>query len=301
MDKIVHLVEGMAMCNEGVYSLLAQIPGCEVSLFHYDDGKEAQAHYDGEVDHKIMAYFRQNPADYIIYEGPAEGKCRPTIETFKWLKERAKTICVVNDGGCKGWAPALQSYKESDAFHLVLNIDGCLEWPKRPQDITTYPLLDSSFFKPKEKRDIFFGGIHSFSSPHRDKATKYILESCDFVMGNRSDKWGDYQKYADFLCNTTVTINFPESGLGTPMVKFRVIEAGFAGCVLLEKKNPITPLYLIPNEDYIEYWEVEEIPGILESLTPEKISYYSTNILERTREIMNPIREWEKILSSIKQ
>lgn len=296
--KIIFIAEKMAMPNESVVSVLQHMPGIEVDLFHYDDGKEAQAHYDGEVDHKIMSYVRAHKADWIIYEGPAEGKCRPQIETFLWLKERAKTICLVNDGGCKGWAPALQSYKDTDAFTLVVNQDGCPEWPKRDQDITTWPLLDASYFKPKEVRTNFFGGIHSFSSPHRDKATKFITDHCKFKMGHRSDKWGDYQAYADFLCDTTVTINFPQSGLGTPMLKFRPIEAGFAKCMLLEKKNPITSLYLRPSIDYIEYEQIEDVLTITERISTQEIEDVSASLHERVNTTLRPEPVWMEILTS---
>ncbi len=295
--KIIFIAEKMAMPNESVVSVLQHMPGIEVDLFHYDFGKEAQAHYDGEVDHNIRRYLYNRTADWIIYEGPAEGKCRPQIETFQWLKTKGKTICLVNDGGCKGWWPALQEYKDTDAFDLVVNQDGCPEWPKRPQDITCHPLLDTSYFKPKENRKNFFGGIHSFSSPHRDKATKFIIEQCGFVMGHRSDKWGDYQAYADFLCDTTITINFPQSGGGTPMLKFRPIEAGFAKCVLLEKKNPITSLYLRPGVDYIEYEEIEDIPKILKEITPEQIESISSSLHERVNTRLCPEAVWHAILS----
>ena len=40
-------------------------------------------------------------------------------------------------------------------------------------------------------------------------------------------------------------------------VKYRVLEAAMAGCLLFEEENPITPLYFEPGIDYVEYDSID--------------------------------------------
>lgn len=243
--------------------------GFEFEAYRYDEGKEAQYHYDGEVDHNIQRKVREKNPDLIIFSGPAAGKCRPQLNTLGDLQNKAKTVGYFLDGGCPEWHPVLQDYNNHNIFNLMVNTDGNPYWPRREHDLTLWQPVDEAFYEIPKTKDIMFGFAGGAGSKHRQEAIAKLRAKAGLVVAERYEAWGTYNKFSEFMLRCKVTINFPETGSSKAYhLKNRVIEAGFAGCVLFEKKNPITPMYFKPNEDYLEYETIEEVIGMLERPEP---------------------------------
>lgn len=276
-------------------------PNWEMRVFHYDQGKEAQLHYEGEVDHQIFKIINTYKPDVVVYAGPAEGKCRPQTDTLLWIKDRAKTIAFICDGGCQGWHSIIKEYAEKNVFDLMVNGDSNTNWPHRPQDLTCHGLVDPSYYSKPAKKDIKFGAIMGLGSKRRQDETKWLTENAGLVLGERSEKWGDYQKYADFMLRTKVTINFPEGGGDGSFyqLKYRVMEAGFAHCALFERRNPITSSLLSPVDDYFEYEMVEEIPGMFTLYDEEELERRAANLHKKVTERFRPEPVWQEMLKRI--
>lgn len=273
---------------------------CEFTAYRYDEGKEAQFHYDGEVDHNILRKIRETNPSLVIYSGPAAGKCKPQTETLLTLQLKAKTVGYVLDGGCPEWHPLLQEYKDKNVFDVMVNTDGNPDWPKRVKDITTVQTIDERFYDKRPRQDIRFGFAGGNGSKHRRDAIDFLQVHNNLQLAPRSEEWGSYKQYADFMLRCQMTVNFPETGSGKSFhVKNRVIEAGFASCCLFEKKNPITPLYFAPGQDYIEYETIEELSDIVKNISDGEIAFRAMQLAIKCREWYRPAKLWEEVFARV--
>lgn len=229
-------------------------------LCKFDRGKEEQHHYEGEVDHVILSVFDEYKPDVVIYSGPAEGKCRPLLSTFLRMRESSKVVNLVCDGGCPNWHPLLETYLKGDCFDLAVNIDGNPNWPQQPRDITWIGPIDPRYFEKMIPKGVDFGFAGGLGSSSRREITNRLAQSCQLTIPQRSETWGTYQAYADFMLSCRSIFNMGRTGSGkTFHVKYRVIETALSGAVLYEEVNPITRLYFEPGMDYIEYDGVEDL------------------------------------------
>lgn len=303
MKKLAFIGLEKSMGNETVAASLNH-PEWYPAIYHYDEGKEAQHHYPGEVDFRIRRFVTEFTPDCVFYAGPAEGNCRPMTETFLWIKERAKLIAFICDGGCPGWHPAIKEYAEKNAFDLMVNGDANPDWPKRPQDFTTHGLIAPHYYRRPvrwEQRPIKFGAIIGLGSARRQKETYWLTANAGLELGLRSEKWGDYQAYADFMCKTKITVNYPEGGGEGKIfqLKYRVMEAGWAGCALFERENPITRSYLDPENDYFEYQEVEDLKAKLDSIPDAEFKRRAENLHYKVTTKLRPEPVWQKMLTTV--
>lgn len=269
--------------------------------YRYDEGKEAQFHYPGEVDHNILRKVRETNPDFIVYSGPAGGKCLAATETLASLKEKAKTIGYFLDGGCPEWHPLLEEYKAKNVFDLMVNTDGNPNWPKRPNDVTIWQAMDESYYTERPAKDIRLGFAGGNGAPHRREALAMLKERCGLQVAPRSETWGSYKShFADFMLRCQMTVNFPETGSEKAFhLKNRVIEAGFAGCCLLEKKNPVTPLYLEPNVDYIEWETLQGLENIIKNISDSEVAFRAHNLALKCRERYTAEKAWQKVFANI--
>lgn len=268
--------------------------------YRYDENKEAQFHYEGEVDHNIQRKVRELQPDIIIYSGPAAGKCKPRLETLKALGESATTIGYVLDGGCPDWHPLLEEYKQNDVFDLMVNTDGNPHWPKRDKDLTTWQPVDESFYQKALDKNIRLGFAGGQGSKHRQEAISRLKEQSGLIVAPRNEAWGSYQEFADFMSRCRITVNFPETGSGkTFHLKNRVIESGYAQCCLFERKNPITELYFEPEIDYMQYETLDDLMRRIDEISEEEIALRACHLAQKCRFEYTAEKLWNKIFSKI--
>lgn len=272
----------------------------QFELYKYDHGKEEQHHYEGEVDHSILRKVNDYKPDIIIYSGPAEGKCRPIIDTFLTLKSKAKLINLVCDGGCPNWHPILQQYVLHNAFDLILNVDGNHDWPKRENDLTFPGPIDPRYYSKPKKKTIRFGFAGGCGSSDRQEAVKILKEKCGLVVPERSETWGTYQTYADFMMSCKMVVNFSNTGSGKANhLKYRVIESGLAKVCVLEQANLITKHYFSPGIDYIEYKNLEELIQIANQITDDEIDKKANKLNFAVEKNYTALRTWQTVFDSI--
>lgn len=274
-------------------------PKIDFQLYRYDEGKEAQYHYDGEVDHNILKRFDSYKPDVVIYSGPAAGKCLPMNDTFAEMRKTAKVIALVCDGGCPNWHPLLQTYKDENLFDLIVNIDGNHDWPRRAHDLTFWGLIDPSYYNKTVEKTVPLGFAGGTGSKHRrdvlERLNRFRIE-----LPNRNESWGTYQDYADFMLRTRAVINFPQTGSGkTTHLKYRIIESGFARCCVFEQSNPITKRYFDAGRDYVEYESVEHLQMLLEKTTEEEMRVCAKNLFDKVHKNYLPIRAWQTVFDSL--
>lgn len=295
----VYFTSVSSMNLEPIFTGLEQSVG-PVHLCRFDKGKEEQHHYEGEVDHLILEGFRQCNPDIVIYSGPAEGKCRPLLSTFHAIRERSKIINLVCDGGCPNWHPLLELYAKEACFDLTVNIDGNPNWPSQSHDITSPGPIDPRYYGKDIPKTVNFGFAGGQGSAERQEWCKRLVAESGLVIPERNETWGTYQGYADFVQSCKSVVNFGKTGSGkTTHLKYRMIEAALAKCLVYECENPITKLYFTPGEDYLEYKNLDDLLYWQKNKSVEHWEWYGNNLHKKVMANYGPDKLWKKVFSAL--
>lgn len=138
--------------------------------------------------------------------------------------------------------------------------------------------------KPYEAPDVDRSGavfVGRTDYPQRAAMMKQ-LTAMGIRMFTRDNEGRNYETYAHFLRSAAAVVNFcADRKTGFPQCKARVIEACLAGAVLLEQANPLTPIWLIPDSEYLEWSTLEELRTRLDWL--ERNPELGRKIAERGR------------------
>jgi len=201
--------------------------------------------------------------DVIFYIGAVKGLGNPKIETFLTLKSIAPLINLCSDAADKPWHYVLGYYRNNKCFDLQVSIDGA-----DSADLSTLTPVDASAFK-KVKKDIRFGFSGSVG---RWNTRSEVVNALDWFGGlTVRSRATSYEDHANFMCRTKILLNTSWTGTEqTHHIKGRVLEAGFAKCVLLEHiDSPIADWF--PKEAYISWKDPKEAAEIAANLNDKEI------------------------------
>lgn len=206
--------------------------------------------------------------DFIVYVGayePSHGRPVPSPELLRRLRDAAPLILLCGDAADSPWWPVLEEYHRLQCFTAMVAIDGSYNTPiaSFQEGITLLTPTDPRSFKPLpwDQRTIKLGMIGG--TGHRDKLIRELQARglIDFRQGPIGRSYNDF---AQLMCQTKLTLNCAETGTGKHLhVKGRVIEAGFAGSVVLEVKGSPLSNWFKPGVDYFEYSTLEDIIQVL--------------------------------------
>lgn len=202
------------------------------------------------------------------------------------------------------WWPKLDAIK--DAVDLIVNVDGNDAYKGAFTTLAIYGRNAYRVEKSFGSRPMpagFCGGwdpngptLRSQLLRHFDREKVRLGAYPLFVNYPFIENPGTYQLYADFLKNTKFVVNASGSaGDKSHHVKGRVLEAGMAGCCLLEdNKSPIGNWF---SEDcyfkYNEPWDCEML--IRELLDSPEAERRALNLAKEVREKYNPEKLWQQI------
>ena len=243
----------------------------------------------------------------IIYTSRHAGPTLASTSTFLRLRKIAQTIHILHDGSEELWKPLLHEYREQEVFTVTVNIDGNNEWESGHNDITALTPIAPSFYKnqrPLLERPIKFGFAGGYASPSRREIVEYLIEHAGLIVPKRNEKYGSYQAYADFLCSCQIALNVPFTGSdNASQVKGRVVEAGLAGCVLMEHyMSPISSWNIGLHWDFRPYESKEECAKRVMALLNDfkTMIVFSTNLRQNILQSHTPAIFWPRVLERIK-
>jgi len=254
-----------------------------------------------------LSHVKNYPPDVILYNSVITGPACPSIDTFKHLKESAPLIHICFDASCYDWHPVLEKYQEEECFSFIVNIDGNTNWLHTSKDLTLLAPIDPKGFKQvtyKEysERPIHFGFCGGNGSQQRREIIDALKEKEILTVRQREENLGSYQGYIDFLNSCKLILNMAQSGSGKSLqVKARVLEAGLAGCCLLEEKGSATSKWFTAGKDYIEYEDMSELKMWINYLKDQPFTAWNKaiNLNHKVKEDHNPKMFWKKVLGSI--
>ena len=257
------------------------------------------------VDQGMLNVADQIRPKLIVYIGSNDPMLMASTDTFLRLKTIAPTVMLCHDASDRTWTSVLEEYKRVDAFSLVVAIDGNDTWPKRAQDFTALTPVPAQHYhdlQPLGDRPVRLGFAGGYASPSRRNIVEHLVESAGLVVPLRNERYGSYYRYADFMKRCRIVLNVPWSGSDNAVqVKGRVLEAGHAGCVLLEHIDSASQEWFQPGFDYVTYTDKEnavaQVEWLLES--PDIMEEIAERFHQRVTTEHSAAVFWDKVFKGV--
>lgn len=278
--------------------VILSLTGCNLEIHRYDRNGLP-------VDRAILDRADQVKPDLILYTGQNNAPYMPQVETFLRLRQIAKTVLICHDGSDATWIPVLEEYHARDAFDLVVNIDGNTVWPQRPQDFTALtPIPPESYrnLSGLSDRPVDFAFAGGYSSQSRRDIVEHLLAHAGLVVPRRNEQYGSYAEYARFLRRCRIVLNVPWSGSDNAVqVKGRVLEAGMAGCCLLEHETSAARHWFNAGIDYAVYRDREDAVDVVEGLlaAPDHMQHLADKLHARVTTEHAPAKFWAEVFKGV--
>ena len=302
------------------------INGNEVSHYifqHRGDRRMGEFLSPPELDDDIYKTAVTYNPQVIVYLGSCGGNM-PTHELFTKLnREVAPTVLMCSDAAdeVSPWWPLLREYDKKRCFSVVVAIDGNRNWEFSERHLTLLTPIDPKRYpdpmKPHIERKIAFGFAGNKGSLKTMKNGKLAgraslivqMEQFGLKCRQRDDTYApnadpntSYQACADFMSECRITPNFCETGsYERTHVKGRVVEAGLAGCLLLEQVGSPACNWFEKDVDFLEFSTTKEAKILVDKML--KVTEATENFGKRLREKVlkdhHPEKFWGKVVERI--
>lgn len=228
--------------------------------------------------------------DVIFYVGACGGRGTPVPSTLRRLRDIAPTVNICSDAADRPWHQLLRAYERDECFDLQVAIDGPSD---APVDLFTLTPVDPALFKQAE-RDIDVGFSGSLGGDRTTTLADAINDGL-IIHRKRTNVYG-YGEHTRFMSRCKATINTSFTGSGQAHhIKGRVVEAGWAGCALLETME--SPAHrLFPKGAIISY---SDVGHVIKGLSKSQVDDSAAILGEYTRENLHPAMIYGEILDRI--
>lgn len=225
-------------------------------------------------DWQILETAEGTKPGVIFYIGAHVGVALPKPATFRELRDMAPVIHLCSDAMDVPWHPMLEMYAAEKCFDLQVSIDGARY---APVDLATITPVNPVPFV-RVVRDIRCGFSGTVGGPRGD-----IIRALGDSIRLR-DRGGAYSTHGWFMSRCKMVLNVSFTGSGKlHHIKGRVLEAGWAGCCLLEDQDsPIGDWF--PEGSYIKYRDAAHAKELIETLDDETIKRTAALLAKTVRE-----------------
>lgn len=246
------------------------------------------------IDGYIVQQVRDINPDVIFYISANEGPYVLKWQTLVELKTIAKTINLCSDAMDGPWHGVLDLYKKHSYFNLQVSIDGSRY---KALDLAALTPVDPTYYSSNIDKDIRCG----FSGSVGTSGQRAIIITSLEWFGNltirlRTLKKG-YKDHVNFLNRCKMVLNTSWTGTGhAHHIKGRVLEAGWAGCALLEShSSPIGEWF---SEDcYFTWRSAKEAAEIISDVSDKEIAGKAKRLSEEVRKRFTPKQIYGEILN----
>lgn len=236
-------------------------------------------------DHLLINAALTIKPDVIFYIGATRGRGNPRAETYHELRRISTFINICSDAADRPWHPVLDGYKRLECFDLQVAIDGPAD---APVDFVTLTPVDPRPFDIDVVKDIRFGFSGSVGKWNGRSEIVKALEWFSGLIVRHRQIGDNYRDHAGFLRRCRILLNVSLTGSGARHhIKGRVLEAGWAGCALLESEgSPIGNWF--PSDCYLTYREPREAAEIVRDIDDVTIERVARRLSEEVRSRYHP-------------
>ena len=247
------------------------------------------------IDWKILQSVRDNKPDVVFYISANRGPYALKIQTLKEMREIAKTVNLCSDATDRPWHGVLAAYKKYECFDLQVSIDGGRPMAIGLSSLTPVdPTLYEGIGPDRTIRCGFSGG----TGGTRSEIISALSWFGNLTVRHRAAKNG-YEDHVTFLRSCRMVLNTSWTGSGQAHhIKGRVLEAGWAGCALLEQaESPIAKWF--PEDCYFTWGDAKEAAEIIKNASDDEINLRARRLAEEVRARYTPKSIYGEILKRI--
>lgn len=229
----------------------------------------------------------------IFYIGAVKSLGTPKPDTFRALRKIAPLVNLCSDAADTPWHPILNAYRKHQCFDLQVAIDGK---SKANVDLATVTPVDPRPFEGEMTRDIRCGFSGTIGRWNVRSETINALTWFGGLTVRAREGCGTYEDHARFMkrCRMLLNISFTGSQM-THHIKGRVLEAGWAGCALLESEgSPIGDWF--PADCYMIYRNPKEAAEIIATIDDAAVDGMAKRLAEEVRSKFHPAMIYGQIL-----
>lgn len=174
--------------------------------------------------------------------------------------------------------------------------------------LTTLTPVDPSFFQgPKiafRDRPFRIGYAGNFGGWMRKAVIEFMQKKFEgiFAPYQRDDNANSYSNYCEYLRYCQCVINVPFSGSNAAkQVKGRIVEAGWAGCAVLEWKGAPTEKWFRPGIDFEGYGGLADLEASVTAVLEgqDEVEIMAKSLQERVREEHSPQIIWNQVFRAV--
>lgn len=245
--------------------------------------------------------------DVIFYIGAADGPGIPDVQTFHELKGIAPLVNMCSDAVDEGWHATLSKYRSAGCFDLHVSIDGANN--SYIDHSTVTPINPEFFGGPSVLRDMrcgfsgSYGSRNVFDYKNQGSAYRgrivYRLEKLGLLNVRKRSALGKYEDHISFMRRCRIMLNVSLSGSGVDhQIKGRAIEAGWAGCALLESIGS-PAINRFPKGSVIPFSTEAEAIDIVRNISDSEIDSSAQMLHAHVRDRYNPKSIYGEILKKV--
>ena len=254
-----------------------------------------------ELDFRTWTAFKASSPDLVVYIGACESLA-PSAMLFREIKGTTPTVLLCPDAGDEPWYKDLEFFDKHQSFSLMVGMDGC-KTPLASMLITLMAFNPDRFtLAPHADRPTLFGFAGDPGTPDTIREKELSSMKSLIKLKIRPRDKADYGEVTKFISSCRIIPNVPHTGTFKSMqVKWRVMEAGWAGCLLLEMAGSPTKDWFTPGEDYLEWTDAAHASVIVAALAdrPEYTQKIGMNLRGKLLAEYTPNKLWERILKRI--
>ncbi len=230
--------------------------------------------------------------EIILYIGACKAPGNPRPHAFRALRRFAPVINLCSDAADRPWHPVLADYRARDCFDLQVALDGARQ---SPVDLAVLTPVDPLPFAWRGERDIRCG--FSGSVGCRDSRSEAV-QALDLTIRHREPQ-GGYEDHGRFMTRCQMVLNTSWTGTGRAHhIKGRVMEAGWAGCALLEDADsPIGDWF--PKDCYLTWRGPKEAAALIAETTDAEIEHVAGRMAEEVRARFTPKMIYGEMLERV--
>lgn len=256
--------------------------GHETEVIQYDVGPTS----GGNHVHMLQQVQGRTP-DVIVYIGAIKEihhSWVPSTEELCEINRLAPMIHICSDAADPPWHKSLEEYDAAKAFALQVTIDGSYDSPIARFGLVALTPVHHDWFSnnpPYSERSVhcgFAGGIGI-----RADILNFIGRHGLLHHFGNGGHGAEYYDLCRFYGSCRTVINDARTGSTERRhMKGRFVEAGMAGCVVLEPTDSPAGNWFTPGEDFLAYQNPGEAVELIRRADPE---------LERYEKIGRRMRE----------
>ncbi len=248
------------------------------------------------IDWKTVQKVRDIAPDVVFYISANQGPYALKIKTLKEIRTVAMTVNLCSDAADRPWHGALQAYKNNGCFDLQVSFDGGRHYAL---DLSTLTPVDPTLYEKSYKRDIKCGFSGSVGSITKRSEIIRALEWFGGLTLRERFNEGGYEDHVSFLRRCKMILNMSWTGTDQGHhIKGRVLEAGWAGCALLESYgSPIGDWF--PKDCYFMWKDAKDVAEIIHDADDKEIQKCASRLSEEVKKRFTPKMIYGEILNRI--